>query len=62
MFEKLKSRKLWAAFVTSSILFFADPLGIPPDSAQWIAGIVASYIIGQGIADAGAGKSQTSEL
>ena len=60
MIKKLNSRKLWAALTGVVITFFGDSLNLPPDSTQLIITILTGYIVGQGIADAGAGKSQTS--
>tara|TARA_R110000796_G_scaffold251769_1_gene383969 strand:- start:28471 stop:28653 length:183 start_codon:yes stop_codon:yes gene_type:complete len=55
MIEKLKSRKLWAAFLGVTITFFSDSFNLPAASTQWIVTILTGYILGQGIADAGAG-------
>jgi len=59
MIAKLKSRKLWAAFTGVAITFFADSFGLPPASVGWIITILTGYIVGQGVADAGAGKSHS---
>jgi len=61
MFNKLKSRKFWAAIVGTALVSIGSEIGLPPESVQWAATIITGYIVGQGIADAGAGKSQTSE-
>ena len=55
MFNKLKSRKLWATILGSIIVTVGPELGLSPDVTQWIATIVTGYVIGQGIADAGQG-------
>lgn len=55
MIAKLKSRKLWAAVVGSVIVALGQQLGLSPDIIQWVGTIVTGYIVGQGIADAGAG-------
>lgn len=60
MIEKLKSRKLWAAVIGSAIVALGGNLGLSPDVVQWVGTIVTGYIVGQGIADAGAnGGSQS---
>jgi len=59
MIAKLKSRKLWAAFAGVVITFFADTFGLSPASTGWIVTLLTGYIVGQGVADAGAGKAQT---
>ena len=60
MIEKLKSRKLWAAVIAAVITTIGDHLGLTPDQLTAINTVIAAYIIGQGVADAGAGKSQSS--
>ena len=55
MFDKLKSRKLWATIVGGILVTLGDAIGLSPDAAQWIVTLVTGYIVGQGIADAGAG-------
>ncbi len=58
-FEKLKSRKLWAAVIGGAVITLADAVGIDPGVAQNLVGIIAAYVVGQGIADHGAkGGSQ----
>lgn len=57
MIGKLKSRKLWAAVVGSALVAFGQQIGLSPDVIQWVGTIVTGYIVGQGIADAGAGGS-----
>lgn len=59
--NKLKSRKLAAAVAAAIINFFGEQLGLTPDAITQLTAIAGAYIIGQGIADAGAGKSQTSK-
>lgn len=61
MIRKLKSRKLWVAVITAAIVTLGTSLGIDEATVTKLVGLAASYVIGQGIADAGAGKSQTSE-
>ena len=53
--QKLKSRKLWAAVIGAVIVSAGPQLGLTPDITQSIATIVTGYVVGQGIADAGAG-------
>jgi len=59
--EKLMNRsKLQLIVATIISLIAVDGLGIDlaADTIQMIAGLVVSYVIGQGIADAGNGGSQ----
>ena len=59
--EKLMNRsKLQLIVATIISLIAVDGLGIDlaADAIQMIAGLVVSYVIGQGIADAGNGGSQ----
>lgn len=59
MIDKLKSRKLWAAVLGSVIVTLGSQLGLDPEVVQWVGTIVTGYVVGQGIADAGAnGSSQ----
>lgn len=51
--EKFKSRKLWAYVLASLIIAFGDGLGMSPDITKWLAVTVSSYLLGQGISDAG---------
>lgn len=55
MIAKLKSRKLWAAILGAALLSLGDAVGLTPELTQGIVTIITGYIIGQGIADAGAG-------
>ena len=54
MLDKFKSRKLWAAVIGAAIVALGDQLGLAPDTVQWIGTIITGYVVGQGIADAGA--------
>lgn len=57
--QKLKSRKLWAAVVGAALTTLGIQLDFPQEAVTGIVAIVVSYIVGQGIADAGAnGGSQ----
>jgi len=54
MFEKLKSRKLWA-FVGVAILVLLNTifkLGMPTEDVLYLVIVAASYILGQGYVDA----------
>lgn len=57
--DRLKSRKLWVA-ITAMVAEVIIALGGSPELAQelsiTIAGIAASYMIGQGVADHGKNK------
>ncbi len=55
MIAKLKSRKLWAAILGAALLSLGNAVGLTPELTQGIVTIITGYIIGQGIADAGAG-------
>ena len=61
MFEKLKSRKLWATVFGVTFATLGEQLGFNPESVKYVAGIIGTYVLGQGVADAGAGKSQISK-
>lgn len=54
MLERLKSRKFWMAVISALILVGNDGLGLnlPAESIMSVAGIVAAYVLGQGLADA----------
>ena len=64
MFDKLKSRKFWFAFVgallpvVAQYLTDAVPLG---EALQLSAAVVVSYIFGQGYVDAKAIESSKSD-
>lgn len=60
--NKLSSRKLWAALLGVAVNVYGDRLGLSQDDCLRITGLIGAYLVGQGVADAGAGKSQTSEL
>ena len=61
MINKLKSRKLWAAVVGTVLATIGEQLGISLEVVQWVATIITGYIVGQGIADAGANGSSQGE-
>ena len=48
--QKLKSRKLWLTILGTAAVTVLTHLGMA-DIAKLVAGIVASYNVGQGIAD-----------
>jgi len=52
MFEKLSSRKLWAAVISATLVALGGQLEISPDNVQAIVTIAVGYIIGQGGVDA----------
>ncbi len=54
MMEKLKSRKFWAMVAAGTIVLFGEQLGVSTEATHWLAGLVASYIVGQGAVDAAA--------
>ena len=59
MFSALKSRKFWAGIAGAAIAAFGSQLGLAPEIVTKVVAIIGTYIVGQGIADAGAaGKSQ----
>lgn len=52
MLEKLKSRKLWAALLTSCLLIINDHLAIFDDTtAAKVVGVVVTYLLGQAAVD-----------
>lgn len=54
--DKLKSRKLWATVVGGFIMTVGPQVGLTADQCQWIATLIAGYLVGQGIADHGKAK------
>jgi len=54
VFEKLKSRKLWAfvGIVLIVLLNFVFKLGMPPEDVLYLVIASSSYILGQGFVDA----------
>lgn len=54
MIDKLKSRKLWVAVVTATIVALSQQLGIDPALAEKLVTLAGAYVLGQGIADHGA--------
>lgn len=52
VFEKLSSRKLWAAVVGATLTAFGGELGMNEDTTTHIVQIVVGYIVGQGVVDA----------
>lgn len=51
MMAKLKSRKFWALIGGGVIVLAGENLGISTEATHWFAGLVASYILGQGAVD-----------
>ncbi len=52
MIEKLKSRKLWAAIITSCLLILNNHLGIFDEAtATKIVGVAVTYLLGQAAVD-----------
>jgi hypothetical protein len=54
--EKLKSRKLWVAVISSALVVFSQQLGIDPELTNKLVAIAGSYILGQGLADMNTAK------
>lgn len=57
MIDKLKSRKLWATVIGAAVAALGGELGIGEDLVTKIVALVSAYVIGQGIADAGAARA-----
>lgn len=51
--EKFKSRKLWVAVISAALVALGEGIGLDANTVLLITGIASSYILGQGIADAG---------
>ena len=49
----LRSKKLWATVVGILGVILSTTLGLPRETVAEITGLLASYLIGQGIADHG---------
>lgn len=56
MFEKLKSRKLWATVIGAAVVTLGQQLGLSEDFITSVVTLISAYVVGQGIADAGAAK------
>jgi len=56
MMEKLKSRKLIATVLMAVLVLVNDKLGlgISQEAILTVVGVIAAYVVGQGVADAGA--------
>lgn len=52
--EKLKSRKLWVTVVTATLVALGGQLGFDEATITKLVGMASAYVLGQGIADAGA--------
>tara|TARA_Y100000310_G_scaffold344733_1_gene459132 strand:- start:48 stop:311 length:264 start_codon:yes stop_codon:yes gene_type:complete len=52
--EKLSSRKLWATVLGCLVITLGPTFGLSEDAAVKLAAMVSAYVVGQGIADAGA--------
>ena len=54
--EKLKSRKLIATVLMAVLVLVNDKLGlgISQEAILTVVGVIAAYVVGQGVADAGA--------
>jgi len=52
-FNKLKSRKLWVTILGTALVPLGVQIGLPPETVHSVVAILVSYLLGQGIADAG---------
>lgn len=52
------SKKFFAALSAALIIIFSDGLGLTTDQSTDIVKVIMSYIVGQGIADAGKEKTK----
>ena len=59
--ELLKSKKFWMAVVGVIAIVLAQFLPITEDQVLGIAGVIISYILGQGIADSGKSVAKLNE-
>lgn len=59
--NKLASRKLWGYVVSTLVVTLGDAFGLSPDITQWFAAAVMTYLVGQGVADAGAQGAENAE-
>lgn len=57
MWVKLQSRKLWTAVLGAAVVALAGQLGLDEVATTKIVGLLMAYLVGQGIADHGAGKA-----
>ena len=51
--DKLKSRKLWVAVLGAALVALGTQLGMNEDTVNQLVAVLAAYLLGQGIADAG---------
>ena len=61
-FSPIKSKKLWVTILGSALITIGSSIGIPESVATQIVGLVASYVIGQGIADFGKERAKVERL
>lgn len=52
MFDKLKSRKLWATVLGAALVTFGSAIGIPDSVSAKIIPLVIAYVGGQSVVDA----------
>lgn len=57
MQNKLASRKLWMTVLGSVLATLADQLQLDPETIYAIAGMVGTYVLGQGVVDFEQAKS-----
>lgn len=57
MMNKLKSRKFWAMIAGGVIVLAGENLGVSTEATHWLAGLVASYIVGQAAVDTAAANA-----
>ena len=55
------SRKFLATLIGAVVVAAGSALGLSEDQATKIAGMIIAYVLGQGMADAGAAKAKVAE-
>ena len=56
-----QSKKLWVALVGAVLIILRDSFGLSEQVTVELTALAASYLLGQGIADFGKGRSQVEK-
>lgn len=61
-FNALKSKKLWVTVIGGAFVTIGNAVGLPVDTLQSVVGIIAAYVVGQGLADFGKERAKIERL